>query len=273
MEHKNSSSPITWRGKLYQVIFEADTPSGKGFDIVLLYAILASTLTVVLESVPELRAQYGPLFYVLEWVFTILFTGEYVLRIACLRNPTGYIFSFFGIVDFLAVLPTYISLLVPGAQPFLILRLLRLLRVFRILKLGAYLSAAELLRNAIYASRRKIFVFLFAVLIGVLIVGTLAYAIEGEERGFTSIPTSVYWAIVTITTVGYGDLAPQTTLGKFLASVAMLMGYAVIAVPTGIVTTEMARGSKKETSRGCPACGRDGHDPDAEYCKYCGGEL
>ncbi len=273
MEHKNRSYPNTLRGKLYQVTFQADTPLGKGFDVVILFAILASTLTVVLESVSGLRIQYGTIFIVLEWVFTILFTIEYILRIACLRSPTGYIFSFFGIVDLLAVLPTYISLLVPGAQPFLILRLLRLLRVFRILKLGAYLSAAELLRNAIYSSRRKIIVFLFAVLIGVLIVGALVYAIEGEEHGFTSIPTSVYWAIVTITTVGYGDLAPQTTFGKFLASVAMLMGYAVIAVPTGIVTTEMARGSKKVSSRPCPKCGRDGHDPDAEYCKYCGGKL
>ncbi|MFP4163102.1 MAG: ion transporter [Chitinispirillaceae bacterium] len=272
-QSKNNSSPVSWREKLNEIIFEAETFRGKAFDVVLLIAILGSTLTVVLESVPELRNQFRPLFFYLEWGFTILFTIEYIMRLMCLRHPAGYMSSFFGVIDLLAVLPTYIGLLIPGAQSFLILRLLRLLRVFRILKLGAYLSAASLLRNAILASKRKVLVFLFAVLIMVLILGSMAYAIEGERHGFVSIPTSVYWAIVTITTVGYGDLAPQTTLGKLLASVAMLLGYAIIAVPTGIVTAEMARGSSSVSTRACSFCDRGGHDPDADYCKFCGGKL
>ncbi len=262
-----------WRKVLFEVIFEAETPAGKAFDILLLIAILASTLTVMLESVPGLKFRHGELFVVLEWSFTLLFTVEYLLRLVCLRNPLKYMLSFYGVIDFLSFAPTYISLLQAGAQTFLVLRLLRLMRIFRLLKLSEYLNAATLLQSALVASRRKILVFMFAVLIGVLILGSMAYAIEGAENGFVSIPTSVYWAIVTLTTVGYGDIAPQTTLGKLLASVVMLLGYSVIAVPTGIVSAELARQASSPSARSCPACGRDGHDSDAGYCKYCGSKM
>lgn len=264
-----------WRSKLHEVIFEADTPAGKAFDVALLVAILASVLVVVLESVPSVRAGQGRTLWVAEWVFTILFTAEYLLRLVAVRRPIRYARSFFGIVDLLAVLPTYLSVLLPGAQAFLVVRALRLLRVFRILKLGEFLGEARLLTLALKASVRKILVFLTAVLVLVLIIGSVMYLVETPESGFTSIPQSIYWAIVTLTTVGYGDIAPQTVLGRILASLVMILGYGLIAVPTGIVTVELSQtGRGKEVSnQACPNCGLQGHDPDARHCKHCGAPL
>ena len=264
-----------WRLRLHEIIFEADTPAGKAFDVSLLVAILASVLVVVLESVPSVRASYGRALWIAEWVFTVLFTVEYLLRLIAVRQPARYARSFFGVVDLLAVLPTYLSLLVPGAQTLLVVRALRLLRVFRILKLGEFLGEARLLLLALRASVRKILVFLAAVLVLVLIIGSLMYLIETPESGFTSIPQSIYWAIVTLTTVGYGDIAPQTVLGRILASLVMILGYGMIAVPTGIVTVELSQTGrgKAVSTQACPSCGIGGHDPDARYCKYCGSSL
>jgi len=263
-----------WRHRLHEVIFEADTPSGRAFDLVLLVAILASVGVVLAESVPELRSEYGSLFRRLEWGFTALFTAEYLLRLFSVRRPLAWARSFFGVVDLVAVLPTYLALVLPGAQTLLVVRALRLLRVFRVLKLAEFLREATVLRRALVASRRKIGVFFGAVLVLVLLLGSLIYLVEGEESGFTSIPISIYWAIVTLTTVGYGDLAPQTALGRMVASVVMLLGYAIIAVPTGIVTGEMLGARRPEVStQACPACGLDGHDADAHHCKFCGAEL
>ncbi|HEX5714797.1 MAG TPA: ion transporter [Thermoanaerobaculia bacterium] len=264
-----------WRSKLHEVIFEADTPAGKAFDIALLVAILASVLVVVLESVPSVRADHGRTIWVAEWGFTILFTVEYLLRLIAVRQPARYARSFFGIVDLLAVLPTYLSMLLPGAQAFLVVRALRLLRVFRILKLGEFIGEARMLMLALKASVRKILVFLAVVLVLVLIIGSVMYLVETPESGFTSIPQSIYWAIVTLTTVGYGDIAPQTVLGRILASLVMILGYGLIAVPTGIVTVELSQtGRTREVStQACPNCGLQGHDPDARHCKHCGASL
>jgi voltage-gated potassium channel len=268
--------PITvapWRQKLWVIIFESDTPGGRAFDVVLLIAILASVTVVLLESTPGFDPWVRRFLVSLEIGFTVLFTIEYILRIISVRRAIRYMISFYGIVDLLAVLPTYISLFIPGAQYFLVIRILRLLRVFRILKLGVYLSQAEMLGRAMRASRIKIGVFLFTVLNIVVIVGAAMYVIEGPRNGFTSIPISIYWAVVTMTTVGYGDLAPLTTLGRVLASVVMLIGYGIIAVPTGIVTVEMVRGRDLAAEIPCPGCGRKGHEEDAQYCKYCGSKL
>lgn len=256
--------------KLYEIIFEADTKAGKWFDIVLLWAIIISVVVVFLESISELRNQYGNIFFYLEWFFTILFSIEYILRILSVKKPLGYIFSFYGIIDLLAILPTYLSLFVAGSQYLLVIRILRLLRVFRIFKLTHMIRQATILKKAMLASRGKIAVFLFAVLTMIVIVGAVMYVVEGPKNGFTSIPVSMYWAIVTMTTVGYGDISPQTPLGQFLASIVMIMGYAIIAVPTGIVSVEIADISKKSTTQVCPNCFKEGHDPDARYCKYCG---
>ncbi len=261
------------RDKLYEIIFEADTPAGKWFDIVLLWAILISVLVVFLESISVLRISYGIIFYYLEWFFTILFTVEYGLRIFSTRKPLSYIISFYGIIDLLAILPTYLSLVITGSQYFLVIRILRLLRVFRILKLTHMMRQATILRRALIASRGKIAVFLFAVLSLIVIIGAVMYVIEGPENGFTSIPFSMYWAIVTMTTVGYGDISPQTPVGQIFASIVMIMGYAIIAVPTGIVSVEIADVTKKVTMQVCPECLREGHDSDAKYCKYCGSSI
>ncbi|HYE02515.1 MAG TPA: ion transporter [Phycisphaerales bacterium] len=240
----------------------------------LLAAIALSITAVCLESVPSIGQQYGPALSAIEWGFTILFTVEYVLRLIAVRQPGHYALSFFGLVDLLAVLPTYAALFFPGAQELLVIRALRVLRVFRVLKMGEYLSEAGLLTHALSRSRRKIIVFLATVLTLVLIVGALMHLIEGPAGGFTSIPMSVYWAIVTLTTVGYGDIAPQTPLGRLLASAVMIIGYGIIAVPTGIVTAELVRGgSTAKDTRKCPACDADDHDVDASHCKYCGGLL
>ena len=263
-----------WRHRLHEVIFEADTPAGRAFDVGLLVTIVVSVLVVVLESVRSLRSAYGSVFVTLDWLITALFTVEYVLRLVCVSRPLRFATSFYGLVDLAAVLPTYLGLLVPESHYLLVVRALRLLRVFRILKLGAFLIEAQQLQQALRASRRKIAVFLFTVVTIVLIVGSLMYVVEGEENGFVDIPTSIYWAIVTLTTVGYGDLAPATPVGKALASVVMLMGYGILAVPTGIVTVELQKASRAPVStQACPACGRDGHDADAVHCKFCGAAL
>lgn len=263
-----------WRRRGYVVIFEHDTPAGRVFDLVLLIAIALSVAVVMLESVAEVRHRYGAALYAAEWCFTVLFTVEYTLRLLCVRRPLRYARSFFGVVDLLAIVPTYLSLFVTGAQSLIIIRALRLLRVFRILKLPQYLGQASLLMAALRGSRPKITVFLFSVLMIVLIVGSLMYLVEGPENGFTSIPAGVYWAVVTLTTVGYGDIAPQTTLGRVLAVAVMLTGYGIIAVPTGIVTAEMIAAERRTArSRRCAGCGAEGHDADARHCKHCGAEL
>jgi voltage-gated potassium channel len=260
-----------WRSALHRIIFEADTPAGKAFDVVLIWSVVLSVTTVVLESVSSIRGSYSDVLHALEWCFTILFTIEYVLRLWCVQRPLAYATSFFGLVDLLAVIPTYVTVLVPGSQYLLSIRILRLLRIFRIFKLTEYLSEASIIRAALLASRRKISVFLFAMMTVVVIIGSAMYTIEGEEHGFSDIPTSIYWAIVTMTTVGYGDISPQTPLGKALASIVMIIGYGLLAVPTGIVTVELSQASRRGINlRACPACGGEGHDLDAAHCKYCG---
>jgi voltage-gated potassium channel len=263
-----------WREILFEVIFEAETPAGKWFDIVLIICISISVLAVMLDSVSSVREKYGQFLYAIEWFFTILFTIEYVLRLLCVRKPIRYAASFFGIVDLLAILPTYTSLLFFGSRHLAVVRSLRVLRIFRVLKLGHHTKEAAMLKKALYASRRKILVFLFVVLTLVVIIGSVMYIIEGEENGFTSIPRSVYWAVVTLTTVGYGDISPGTGPGQFLAAIVMILGYSIIAVPTGIVTVELSQAySDKSTSQACPSCSAEGHDRDAEYCKFCGTKL
>jgi voltage-gated potassium channel len=262
------------RARLHQIIFEADTPEGRMFDLLLFLAILGSVLVVMLESVPSVRMRAGPTLRAAEWGFTVLFTVEYILRLASVERPLRYARSAFGLIDLLAILPSYISVLLPGAQSLLVIRLLRLLRVFRVLKLSEYLRESRTLVQALRASWRKIAVFLMAVTTIVVVVGTLMYVIEGERHGFTSIPISIYWAVVTLTTVGYGDLAPATTVGRALAVILMLTGYGIIAVPTGIVTAELARASGATVStQACPSCGAEAHEADAVYCRRCGSKL
>lgn len=263
-----------WRRELYTIIFEADTPAGKLFDVVLIASIVLSVLAVMLDSVASVRQDYGTQLYITEWFFTVLFTIEYVLRILCVDNKRGYIFSFYGIVDLLAILPTYAGVFVPQSRYLLVIRSLRILRVFRVLKLVQYIDEANFLKEALKASRRKIFVFLFAVLTLVIIAGSVIYVVEGAEHGFTSIPRSIYWAIVTLTTVGFGDIAPQTGLGQALAAIIMILGYGIIAVPTGIVSYEMSQSMKGQViSPECSGCHKKNHDMDASYCKYCGTVL
>lgn len=261
-----------FKQKLYEIIFEADTPEGKFFDVALLFVIIMSVVLVVLESVPSIRNNHHDTLRTLEWIITFIFTVEYVLRIWVVNKPFRYIFSFYGIIDFLSVIPTYLGLVIAGSHSFAIIRVLRMLRVFRILKLTRYTSAGRVLAHALWKSREKIGVFLFFVTILVIVVGTIMYLIEGENHGFTSIPKSIYWAIVTLTTVGYGDLSPETPLGQFLASVVMIIGYAIIAVPTGIVTAEIIKPVKYNTQV-CPNCLHEGHDDDAMYCKKCGTQI
>ena len=278
--------PKTWQDRWHEVIFEADTPAGKLFDVVLLIAILLSVLVVMLESVESIREEYEDVLVGAEWFFTILFTVEYIARLACLRRPLQYVFSFYGIVDLLAILPTYLTHLpifgTNQAQRLTVIRSLRLLRAFRIFKLGHMLSEAKALRHAIWASRAKIAVFLSFVLICVVIVGSTMHVIEGRviegtdeplNPGFDSIPESMYWAIVTMTTVGYGDISPVTPLGKALAACMMILGYCMIIVPTGIVTAELSHTGKPLTTQACPGCMAEGHDADAKFCKHCGGKL
>ena len=263
-----------WRMKLHEVIFEADTPAGKWFDVLLILAILVSVVMVMLDSVGTIQKSYGPILLAGEWFFTILFTIEYVLRLLSVGRPLAYATSFYGIVDLLAILPTYLSILIPGAQYLLVIRILRVLRIFRILKLVQYLGEARMLTQALRASRRKITVFLIVVLTLVTIFGSLIYLVEDPKDGFTSIPKSIYWSIVTLTTVGYGDISPQTSLGQLLSALIMIIGYGIIAVPTGIVTVELAQAFKRQIStQACPECSAEGHDIDAKFCKYCGSKM
>ena len=263
-----------WRHRLHEIIFEAETPAGKAFDIVLLLVILLSIAAVMLESVVGIADVYGAELRAAEWIFTVLFSIEYILRIIVVGRPRGYILSFFGIVDLLSLLPTYLSVLIPGAQSLLLVRVLRLLRAFRVLKLTRFVHDADELSTALKASRHKILVFMSTVLTIVVIVGAIMYLVETPEAGFTSIPMSVYWAIVTLTTVGYGDIAPATFLGRLLAAGLMVVGYGVIAVPTGIVTAELTQIKHKSIStQSCPQCSHESHAPDAKHCRFCGANL
>ncbi|MBQ5939047.1 ion transporter [Massilia sp. AB1] len=272
-----------WRRTMFDVIFGIDTPAGRRFDIILVFAILLSILVVVLDSVPSIGGRYPGPMAALEWAFTLLFTLEYVARLACVERPLRYATSFYGAIDLVSVLPTYFSLLVPGSELLIDIRILRLLRVFRIFKLTLYIEEYTRLGEALAASRRKILVFLSVVLMLILILGTVMYVVEGPENGFTSIPLAMYWATVTMTTVGYGDIAPQTTLGRGIASFMMLLGWGILAVPTGIVTAEMtarrndrrggAERPRPRPRRSCGACGSVGHEATARFCKDCGAPL
>jgi len=265
---------------IHEIIFEADTPTGKYFDIILMIFIIASVIVVMLESVSELNINYHNIFVILEWAFTIFFTIEYLLRIYCVYQPRKYMTSFFGLVDLMAILPTYLSLFISGTHYLAVIRALRLLRVFRIFKLASFLKESIVITSALKASRPKITVFLVFIVLMVTIIGSIMYLVEGGNEGssFTSIPKSIYFAIVTLTTVGYGDIAPQTELGQFLAAIVMIMGYAVIAVPTGIVSAEMVAQttSNRETplnSQSCQNCSTEGHLDDAMFCRKCGESL
>ncbi len=255
------------KDKLYRIIFESSSRAGRSFDIALMLVIIASVAVVLLDSIPALASTYHDFFYLLEWVFTILFTLEYLIRIIVSPRPGKYLASAWGLVDLAAILPTYISLFLPGYQYLIVIRVFRLLRVFRILKLIRFSREALLLLQALKSSRRKIVIFMTAVLSSMVFMGTLMYVVEGGENGFTSIPHCIYWAVVTITTVGYGDIVPHTAPGKFISSVAMLIGFAVIAVPTGIITVEMSRAA--ERVKACPACQRN-NSPDSSFCDACG---
>ncbi|NEW78889.1 MAG: ion transporter [Gelidibacter sp.] len=272
---KQQTHKTNWKTKLYKIIYEADTHAGRWFDIALIIVIILSIVLVMLESVESIDAKYHDLLNISEWVITILFTLEYIARIVVINKPTKYIFSFYGIIDFLATIPKYVSLIFVGTQALVVLRALRLLRVFRILKLTMYLGASLNLITALKSSKNKILIFLFSIVVLTIILGTIMYLIEGPENGFTSIPYSMYWAIVTLTTVGYGDISPNTPLGQFIASIVMILGYGIIAVPTGIITSEMTKqGLKIHTNtQSCPHCLADNHLDSAEYCHKCGHKL
>ncbi|TDT45455.1 voltage-gated potassium channel [Maribacter spongiicola] len=283
MNENEKLSP--WRNKIHEIIYEADTPMGKLFDIILFVIIIFSVILIMLESVKAIDAEYHEILFVLEWIVTIFFTIEYIARIISIKKPSHYIFSFYGIIDFLSTIPLYISYILAGSQVLLAVRAFRLLRVFRILKLARFLGEASQLKRALKASRAKITVFLFAVLIASVMMGTLMYLIEGDEAGFTSIPTSIYWTIVTLTTVGYGDIAPITPQGQAIATIIMLLGYGIIAVPTGMVTAEFAKQGKDTSNlknsgsyvhvntQSCPTCSKEGHRDDAKHCYNCGSIL
>lgn len=263
----------SWKARLEEIIFGTETFWGRTFDLVLLVCILLSVIAVILESVTEIRVHFGSELYIIEWVFTILFTLEYIARLV-VEKSKRYALSFYGIIDLLSIIPTYLSLFFVGAHSLLIIRSIRLLRVFRILKMVRFLGEASQLGNALKASRAKITVFIGGVFTMVVILGTLMYIIEGPQHGFTSIPRSIYWAVVTLTTVGYGDIAPSTTLGQGLAAFIMILGYGIIAVPTGIVTSEMSQSAKKnQLALRCQQCGNTDHDNDARYCKHCGSQI
>jgi voltage-gated potassium channel len=263
-----------WRARWFHIIFGHDDAPGRRFDVLLIIAILGSIVVAMLDTVAEAHARYGAIFYALEWAFTLLFTLEYVMRILVVNRPWRYMRSFFGVVDFLAVLPTWISLIAAGSQYLLVVRALRILRIFRILKLTRYVGEADLLWYTLLRARRKVLVFFSTILTLVLIFGALMYLIEGPEDGFTSIPTSMYWAIVTMTTVGFGDITPKTALGKLLTSLIILIGYSIIAVPTGIFTAELAASMRSRRKHvPCPHCGQIDHETDASHCRLCGTPL
>ncbi|WP_299440533.1 ion transporter [uncultured Aquimarina sp.] len=274
---KHSSKNKNWKDKLHEVIYEADTRAGKSFDLIILIMILASIVLVMLESVSYINEKYASLFNILEWVITIVFTFEYFLRIIALSKPKAYIFSFYGIIDFLSTVPKYLSILFVGTHALVALRALRLLRVFRILKLARFVGESNNLVKALKASRAKISVFLFAVLIVAIILGTVMYLVEGPEHGFNSIPRSVYWCIVTLTTVGYGDISPETPLGQLIASLVMILGYGIIAVPTGIVSAEYTQQNKDNkinlNTQHCANCNADNHLDNSKFCNNCGHTL
>lgn len=282
---KDYKPQAKWKNKLHEVIYEADTPSGKLFDILLFILIIISVILVMLESIDDFDARYHRTLLTLEWVVTIFFTIEYIARLISIKKPLKYVFSFYGIIDFLSTIPLYLSYILAGSQVLLAVRAFRLLRIFRILKLVKFMGEASQLQSALKASRAKIAVFIYVVLILSVIMGTLMYIVEGEDSGFTSIPKSIYWTIVTLTTVGYGDIAPQTNLGQFLATVIMILGYGIIAVPTGIVTAEIARNNKPSdkgdnngftvhvNTQACPNCSAEGHRDDASHCYNCGHPL
>ncbi len=274
---KKKEAPSNWKSKLHEIIYEADTPLGKWFDILLFLLIIISVILVMLESVKEIDEKYHAILLSLEWVITILFTIEYIARVISIKKPFKYIFSFYGIIDFVSTIPLYISYIIAGSQVLLAIRAFRLLRIFRILKLVKFLGEASQLNRALKASRAKIAVFIYAVLILCVIMGTFMYLIEDDEAGFTSIPRSIYWAVVTLTTVGYGDIAPQTTLGQLIATIVMILGYGIIAVPTGIVTVEFSKKGEKSkvhvNTQSCPSCAKEGHRDDATHCFNCGSEI
>lgn len=279
-QNKESGVPrrsrATWRDNVYEVIFGVDTPMGKLFDVFLIIFILLSVVLVIIGSISEVQIKYGSFFYIAEWFFTIAFTIEYFLRIISVYKIRRYTLSFFGIIDLISIIPTYLSLFFVGAQALLVLRALRLLRIFRIFKLVRYVKQAHLLSTALRASSRKIAIFLITVFILTIIMGALMFIVEGGTHGFANIPQSIYWTIVTLTTVGYGDIVPITPLGKAFASIVMLMGYGIIAVPTGIVSVEIAQATRKLERielRACKTCDKGGQDPDAKYCKFCGAKL
>lgn len=267
-EHRSA-----FQQRLHRIIFEAETPAGKLFDVLLIIFILASVSTVMLDSVHSIHQEYSTLFDILEWIFTIAFTLEYLARLYTVTKPLAYARSFYGLIDLFAVLPAYISFVFPGAHYLSAVRIFRVLRVFRILKLAHYLDESDLMFNSIIASRKRITVFLMGVLTLVVFIGAIMYVVEGEENGFTSIPLSIYWAVVTLTTVGYGDMSPKTSLGQAFSVLIMIVGYGIIAIPTGIVTHEMVRHRVEVPTHSCPACGSDGHDQSASYCKDCGARF
>lgn len=276
----NPATENGWRRRWFDIIYRHDTPPSRNFDLLLIVVILASVIVVMLDSVDDIHAAHADTLYAVEWGFTLLFTLEYALRLAVVKRPFRYAFSTWGLIDLLSILPTYLSLLFPGSQSLLVVRILRILRLFRILKLTQYVEESGVLIGALWRSRRKIFVFLCAVLTVVVIFGALMYVIEGPEYGFHSIPTGMYWAIVTMATVGYGDIVPVTPLGRIIASALILLGYSIIAVPTGIFTVELAKAVKDEPREGqnpeasrCAGCGSRGHGPGARYCHGCGAGL
>jgi voltage-gated potassium channel len=270
---KKPRNPV--RARLHEIIFEADTRAGRFFDLALIWSILASVVAVMLDSVASIRAEHGLLLNRIEWFFTILFTTEYLLRLWCIGRPLRYATSFFGVVDVLAILPSFLSLVFPGTRYLIVIRILRVLRIFRVLKLVQFISEAQAMTRALRASGRRLAVFFATVITLIVVFGSVMYLVEGEAHGFTSIPRSIYWAVVTMTTVGYGDISPQTALGQALAAMIMLVGFTIIAVPTGIVTAEMARvrAHGQVTTQVCPMCAAEGHDHDALFCRKCGGRL
>lgn len=273
---KTQRPDSNWRQRWHEVIYEADTRNGKIFDLIIIVGIVASIILVILESVESYDAKYHRFFDISEWIITIIFTIEYFLRIISLKKPSRYIFSFYGIIDLLSTIPKYLSLFIGGAHALVALRGLRLLRIFRILKLARFVGATDTLGKALVASRYKIFVFISSVLVICIIIGTMMYLIEGDESGFINIPISIYWTIVTLTTVGYGDIAPETPFGQFLASLVMILGYGIIAIPTGIVSVEMAKGKGPNVdmnTQSCPSCSASNHKDDAQFCYRCGEHL
>lgn len=272
MNHLPKPAGEGLRTRVFQIIFESDTPLAKGFDIALIVAILASVLVVMLESIESLRADYGTLFFWLEWGFTIAFTLELAARLYCLERPLQYLKSFYGMVDLIAILPTWLALLLPGAQTLVMVRLLRTLRIFRVLRLMEFVGEGRLLIGALKRSSHQIFLFLFTVFMLVSIFASIVYLIEPAEAGFTSIPTAIYWAIVTLTTVGFGDIVPVTPLGQAISVMVMLIGYSIIAVPTGVFSAEVIRSIRADrySDEACPGCGHDRHEQRAKYCLLCG---